>query len=242
MRGEEMNHEKVTRPHGVDGDGPCMDCGQSNLLGDTYWFADNALWNEVVPEDGILCAPCFTNRCDAQGVGIGWRAGRVGDLEALAREDEGGDIEIVARHLAERDHGGPLPKDVAEEICEGYKDEARILLSRIQLARVVRTVEQGTGSDAYKGFVGELGELAKDALDIEVSVTPAPYVPCGRIMVGSGGDTYDPICDLREGHDGRCMSTAATDQLKLAEYPEGHPAREPHEKADALERELHEDA
>lgn len=69
---------------GERGDGPCADCGGSNLLGGTYWFADNALWNAVVPEGGVLCAPCFTRRCEAQGVGIGWRAGRVGEIEVLA--------------------------------------------------------------------------------------------------------------------------------------------------------------
>lgn len=42
---------------------------------------------------------------------------------------------------------------------------------------------------------------------------------CGRIMVGSGNDTYDPICELHAGHDGFCKSTAATDQHRLAVAP-----------------------
>lgn len=38
---------------------------------------------------------------------------------------------------------------------------------------------------------------------------------CGRIMVGSGTDTYDPSCDLAAGHVGPCKSFAAIDQHKL---------------------------
>jgi hypothetical protein len=38
---------------------------------------------------------------------------------------------------------------------------------------------------------------------------------CGRMMVGSGGDTYDPICELPTGHDGRCRSSSAIDQHRL---------------------------
>lgn len=53
------------------------------------------------------------------------------------------------------------------------------------------------------------------------------YKPCGLILIGSGTDTYDPVCDLREGHEGRCMSTGAIDQHKLAEYPLGHPQASP---------------
>ena len=38
---------------------------------------------------------------------------------------------------------------------------------------------------------------------------------CGRVMVGSGTDTYDPICQLPAGHGGECKSTAATDQHRI---------------------------
>lgn len=41
------------------------------------------------------------------------------------------------------------------------------------------------------------------------------YQRCDRIMVGSGGDTYDPTCDLRAGHRDVCRSTAAIDQHRL---------------------------
>lgn len=40
---------------------------------------------------------------------------------------------------------------------------------------------------------------------------------CGRIMVGSGTDTYDPLCVLPEGHGGQCKSPDAIDQHRLGE-------------------------
>jgi hypothetical protein len=43
------------------------------------------------------------------------------------------------------------------------------------------------------------------------------YVTCGRLMIGSGTDTYDPVCELREGHRGQCKSTAAIDQHRLTD-------------------------
>jgi hypothetical protein len=33
--------------------------------------------------------------------------------------------------------------------------------------------------------------------------------------LGSGGDTYDPLCELLTGHLGPCKSTAAIDQFKI---------------------------
>lgn len=29
--------------------------------------------------------------------------------------------------------------------------------------------------------------------------------PCGRLLVGQGGDTWDPICTQPSGHEGRCQ-------------------------------------
>lgn len=42
-----------------------------------------------------------------------------------------------------------------------------------------------------------------------------PAQICGRVMVGSGTDTYDPSCELSAGHSGSCKSSSATDQHKL---------------------------
>lgn len=40
---------------------------------------------------------------------------------------------------------------------------------------------------------------------------------CGSLMVGSGSDTYDPICDLPDGHSGPCKSKAALDQHRITQ-------------------------
>lgn len=49
----------------------------------------------------------------------------------------------------------------------------------------------------------------------EASCQHAEVRACGRIMIGSGTDTYDPICDLPDGHDGCCKSSAAIDQHRF---------------------------
>lgn len=33
-----------------------------------------------------------------------------------------------------------------------------------------------------------------------------PRPKCSRILVGRGGDTYDPLCVLPQGHEGACSS------------------------------------
>lgn len=33
--------------------------------------------------------------------------------------------------------------------------------------------------------------------------------PCGRLLVGQGGDTWDPVCTLPTGHSGSCLSLFA---------------------------------
>lgn len=40
---------------------------------------------------------------------------------------------------------------------------------------------------------------------------------CGNLMVGSGPDTYDPVCELLKGHYGPCKSTGAIDQHVCAQ-------------------------
>lgn len=56
---------------------------------------------------------------------------------------------------------------------------------------------------------------------------------CGQIMVGSGTDTYDPVCELPEGHRGPCKSSAAVDQHRL-------PTREQEDTAQQVIDSLHE--
>lgn len=69
-----------------------------------------------------------------------WRPGRVpskrevhyhGFAAGIEFCTSGAAVEAVAHRLAERDHGGPLP---GGEVCEGYKDEARMLLAAAKQA------------------------------------------------------------------------------------------------------------
>ena len=55
--------------------------------------------------------------------------------------------------------------------------------------------------------------------------SPTAQIRCGRIMVGSGPDTYDPTCDLIPSHAGTCKSFDAIDQhrLPLATIPRKTP-------------------
>lgn len=38
---------------------------------------------------------------------------------------------------------------------------------------------------------------------------------CARTMIGSGGDTYDPVCELPIGHNEPCRSSSAIDQYRI---------------------------
>ncbi len=71
----------------------CAVCGRRATWGiggpdRTYWFAPNELWNEVTghPPGLILCALHFEQVCHEKGIGIGWRAGRIGEIEELAEQ------------------------------------------------------------------------------------------------------------------------------------------------------------
>lgn len=71
----------------------CDQCGRPDATGlgaGTYWFADNELWNSIFPDRvGVSCPRCFTAACRGAGVVIGWRAGRVGDVDALVAPQQG---------------------------------------------------------------------------------------------------------------------------------------------------------
>lgn len=41
----------------------CQHCGGANVV----WFVDNATWNRVMPNDGIVCPTCFARRADELG-------------------------------------------------------------------------------------------------------------------------------------------------------------------------------
>jgi hypothetical protein len=70
---------------GLTGEQPCDECGRSASwsIGETYWFAPNELWNEVNGSpNGFMCPGCFTAAAETKGIAIGWRADRVGAIEA----------------------------------------------------------------------------------------------------------------------------------------------------------------
>lgn len=53
-----------------DGDTVCQVCGAANII----WFTDDALWNEIMPDDGIVCVTCFAGRVDDAGIRpLAWR-------------------------------------------------------------------------------------------------------------------------------------------------------------------------
>lgn len=45
----------------------CQECKGENIS----WYADNELWNSVMPDDGgILCPKCFIEKDDAKGLKV----------------------------------------------------------------------------------------------------------------------------------------------------------------------------
>lgn len=53
----------------------CNKCGRPvNRATPTWWWADDALWMEVVDDPhAVWCAPCFTDQAWALGVYIFWQ-------------------------------------------------------------------------------------------------------------------------------------------------------------------------
>lgn len=55
----------------------CEDCGRpvGRWIGNTFWRAPDELWERVVGSpDGTVCPRHFTERADAAGVALHWRA------------------------------------------------------------------------------------------------------------------------------------------------------------------------
>ena len=54
----------------------CFRCGRPYFesLGETYWYADDALWQEVEGgPGGLRCPACFTRDARKQGILVYWR-------------------------------------------------------------------------------------------------------------------------------------------------------------------------
>lgn len=54
----------------------CTDCGRPvGRCTDSWWRAPDELWLEVTGSDaGVLCPPCFTNRCRTRGIPLHYEA------------------------------------------------------------------------------------------------------------------------------------------------------------------------
>ncbi len=52
----------------------CQECGKENVS----WYADNDLWNAVMPDDGgILCPQCFEKKAKDKGLDMIFHASRI---------------------------------------------------------------------------------------------------------------------------------------------------------------------
>jgi hypothetical protein len=51
--------------HADCGDACCQRCHAVNIV----WFTDSAIWNRVMPDDGVLCVRCFVLAAESAGVG-----------------------------------------------------------------------------------------------------------------------------------------------------------------------------
>jgi hypothetical protein len=68
-----------------------------------------------------------------------------------------------------------------------------------------------TGGPGTQGMIELLAEAGVPHVIQELPVPkPGPqivaYQPCNRVLVGRGTDTWDPMCALPDGHDGRCLT------------------------------------
>ena len=51
-----------------DGDRRCQECGWPNVV----WYTSHDLWNRVMPDEGILCIPCFIAQAERSIGFSGW--------------------------------------------------------------------------------------------------------------------------------------------------------------------------
>ena len=92
LAAKEQESQRLRRLDGND-DHPenrCDRCGGRNLHN---WYADNEVWNEVVPERGaIVCPICFAIMAEEKGIHpTAWR---------LSREGDGPEVNILRTRLA----------------------------------------------------------------------------------------------------------------------------------------------
>lgn len=88
----------------------------------------------------------------------------------------------------------------------GDANEQQVIIVAARAGRRVR-LRRLTGAAAGK-------EITVSRHALRTAFRPLAMY-CGRTLIGSGDDTYDPVCELPSGHDGRCRSSSAIDQHRL---------------------------
>lgn len=96
-------------------------------------------------------------------------------------------LDVVA-HLLHTFDGNPATPDPDRD-REAYRNRAQMILDRLDLM----AAESGETVIAVR--IGE-------QLPFNEPMDDEPI--CGRLLVGQGDDTYDPLCVLKPGHDGAC--------------------------------------
>jgi DNA-binding MarR family transcriptional regulator len=83
-------------------------------------------------------------------------------------------------------------------------DAARASLGRLEARALVAAQYTGTAQRARAYVETERGRAALAAADRDLDEDDEAEAICGRVLVGRGSDTYDPLCVEDAGHDGPC--------------------------------------
>jgi hypothetical protein len=117
-------------------------------------------------------------------------------------------IEEMRRFADVNERLGQIP-GIVQQVREWADDlSSPPALTRLEKAlRKIAEYEQKNPHHHYLGRAGAMAEIARAALaDTE---TGAGDETCGRLLVGQGDDTYDPLCQLPKGHAGSCSAKGA---------------------------------
>jgi hypothetical protein len=152
-------------------------------------------------------------------------------------------LEAAAHHAREAD-AGPDP-DVpsrAELAAEAHADRALERERTVQLAGMLLCAEahvtQALDELAYALELWPGDELVDregkalmeiaERLGLRAERLREPGAVCGRLLVGQGGDTWDPVCVRPVGHTGvckavRCVACAHERKVRAGEVPKDVP-------------------
>lgn len=97
---------------------------------------------------------------------------------------------------------------IHERDCEGLvvsDAELKHLRGAVELLR--EAVEMGPNTFWPRGQIERWLKDSKSLLAaLGQSVKEPSQETCGRLLVGQGSDTWDPLCVLAAGHEGRCQA------------------------------------